>query len=512
MAGKSTTLAIRIVADNQAKAGLGSAATEVDGFGSKLGKVNAALTATMAGIGLLGKASVNAASDAQQNAGAVEAVFGKYAAGIEKTASKAATTVGLSSSAYEQMAAVLGSQLTNAGYSGDVLAGKVNGLIVLGSDLAAVYGGTTADAVEALSSTLKGETDPIERYGVSIKQADINAVLAANHQDKLTGTAGKMATANAALTLITQQTAAAHGQFAIQTDSLAEKQQIMNATWADTKANLGTGLLPVMGLLVDASAAVGGWMGQNTTLVGGLTLGILALVAGTKLVNGVMAAYEAGAKVATAAQWLWNFAMDANPIGLIVLAIAAVIAIVVVCYNKFAWFHDFVDGMFMALMIPVHLFIDYLKFLWSGAKMLGDMFMAVGRIMGSAFDAAMKPIKWVTDKISWLLDKGGAVLHFVTGGLFGASGGGLAAVGGVYGAASGGPVAAAGRYGLPGAAPAPGGTGQASGGLDLGPAPLTVHITVNGALDPIAVGDQIYRIQRQYAQATGRQLVATMKR
>lgn len=511
MAGKSTTLAIKIVADNQAKAGLSAAADDVGGFGSKLDKVNTAVTATLAGIGLLAKSSVSAASDAQQNAGAVEAVFGKYAAGIESTASKAATSVGLSTSAYEQMAAVLGSQLANAGYSGDQLAGKVNGLIGLGSDLAAVYGGTTADAVEALSSVLKGETDPIERYGVSIKQADINAVLAANHQDKLTGTAAKMATANAALTLVTQQTSAAHGQFALQTDSLAEKQQIMNAEWDNAKANLGTGLIPIMGKLVDISAGLGAWIGNNTSLVGGLTLGILALVAGTKLVNGVMAAYEAGAKIATAAQWLWNVAMDANPIMLIVLAIIAVIAIVVICYNRFQWFHDFVDGVFMALMIPVHLFIDYLKFLWSGAKMLGDMFMVVGKVMGEAFDAAIKPIKWVTDKISWLLDKAGAVTGFV-GHLFGASGGGpAAAVRGVYGASGGGPVAAAGRYGLAGVSLAPGGTGQASTLDELG-GHLTVNITVNGALDPIAVGDQIYRIQRDYARATGRQLVAAGKR
>jgi hypothetical protein len=36
--------------------------------------------------------------------------------------------------------------------------------------------------------------------------------------------------------------------------------------------------------------------------------------------------------------------MDANPIGIIVLAIAAVIAGVVLMYNKFSWFRDFVKG------------------------------------------------------------------------------------------------------------------------------------------------------------------------
>jgi hypothetical protein len=42
----------------------------------------------------------------------------------------------------------------------------------------------------------------------------------------------------------------------------------------------------------------------------------------------------------TAAQWLWNIAMDANPLGLIVLAIAAVIAIIVLIATKTTWFQD----------------------------------------------------------------------------------------------------------------------------------------------------------------------------
>jgi hypothetical protein len=44
------------------------------------------------------------------------------------------------------------------------------------------------------------------------------------------------------------------------------------------------------------------------------------------------------AGVATAAQWLWNVAMDANPIGLIVLAIAALVGAVIYIATKTTWF------------------------------------------------------------------------------------------------------------------------------------------------------------------------------
>lgn len=42
----------------------------------------------------------------------------------------------------------------------------------------------------------------------------------------------------------------------------------------------------------------------------------------------------------TAAQWLLNVAMDANPIGLIILAIAALVAIIIVIATKTTWFQS----------------------------------------------------------------------------------------------------------------------------------------------------------------------------
>ena len=44
------------------------------------------------------------------------------------------------------------------------------------------------------------------------------------------------------------------------------------------------------------------------------------------------------------AQWLLNAAMDANPIGLIIIAIAALAAGVIYAYTHFKWFRDFVNG------------------------------------------------------------------------------------------------------------------------------------------------------------------------
>ena len=52
---------------------------------------------------------------------------------------------------------------------------------------------------------------------------------------------------------------------------------------------------------------------------------------------------EAATKIATATQWLFNAAMDANPIMLVVLALGFIVVAVILAYNKVAWFRDLVN-------------------------------------------------------------------------------------------------------------------------------------------------------------------------
>ena len=53
----------------------------------------------------------------------------------------------------------------------------------------------------------------------------------------------------------------------------------------------------------------------------------------------------AATKVAAAAQWLFNAAMDANPIVLVVLAIAALVAAFVLAYTHVTWFRDGINDL-----------------------------------------------------------------------------------------------------------------------------------------------------------------------
>ncbi|MGX9346386.1 hypothetical protein [Microbacterium sp. KNMS] len=286
-----------------------------------------------------------AASEAEQAAGAVESVFKGSSDTIKGYAQDAADAVGLSTTSYSNLAAVLGAQLTNMGLAGGELTTQTNNLIGLGADLAATFGGTTADAVAAVSSLLRGERDPIERYGVSIKQADIDARKAALGLSGLTGEAARNADMQATLAILTEQTAAAQGQFQRESDTAAGAQQRMNAEWENARAALGEALLPLFSTFATVLGDVARWIGENQALVGFLTI----------VIGGLAAAIL----VAQGAQIAWNIAMAANPIGLIVLAIAAVIGIIAllianwedvqrvvgeVVDNIVAWIDDMVKG------------------------------------------------------------------------------------------------------------------------------------------------------------------------
>jgi TP901 family phage tail tape measure protein len=69
-------------------------------------------------------------------------------------------------------------------------------------------------------------------------------------------------------------------------------------------------------------------------------------------------------KAAAAAEWLLNIALDANPIVLIVLGIMALIAALVLAYNKIGWFRKFVNAAFKMIGAAIGWVVDFVKSHW----------------------------------------------------------------------------------------------------------------------------------------------------
>ena len=188
--------------------------------------------------------SVQAASDLEQQFGALDSVFKDISPSMQKF-SRTLSPIGLSAADASKAMALLGSQLKGYGLPVDQAAKKTKDLTLLAADLAATFGGTTLDAVQSISAVFRGEFDPIEKYGVAIKKSDINARMAADGLKGLTGAALKQAEAQTALTLLFEKTTDAQGQANRESQSYASQMAFLTAEFDNTKAALGEALIPV---------------------------------------------------------------------------------------------------------------------------------------------------------------------------------------------------------------------------------------------------------------------------
>lgn len=212
-------------------------------FRSAIGPLMAA--AGIVGMGAFVSSSIKAAGALEQSMGAIDSVFKSNSGVMHQWASGAAMSVGLTANEFNELGTLIGSQLKNAGTAMSDLAPKTNELIGLGADLASMFGGTSKEAVEAISSALKGERDPIERYGVSLKQTAIDAKAAELGFQKVGGALSAEANAAATLALIMEQTTDAHGNFARESSTYEGTMQRLSASWGNITATIGQGFLPI---------------------------------------------------------------------------------------------------------------------------------------------------------------------------------------------------------------------------------------------------------------------------
>jgi len=90
----------------------------------------------------------------------------------------------------------------------------------------------------------------------------------------------------------------------------------------------------IVGTLVPALVELGGWIVRNRDWLGAIAVVVGTLVFGIQAYIKVMAIWRAAVVAATAVQALFNTVMKANPIGLIILAITALVAGIVYFFTQ----------------------------------------------------------------------------------------------------------------------------------------------------------------------------------
>jgi len=288
-----------------------------------------------AALAKLGFDAIKNASAAEQSIGATQTVFGKYADSIIAKSKDERDNVRLTASEYREAANLIGAGFKNQGVAGDKLAAKTKDMIQVGADLAATYGGSTKEAVEALGSAFKGEFDPIERYGIGLSAAKISAeafnvagVRTQAEFSKLSAKSQALAKQQATTNLITKQSGEAIGAAGREAGTTAAQVEAAKEKYGNLSAQLGSKLLPIVNKVLSAGIKLTSWAAKHKTVV------YAAAAAVGVLTTGVL---------------LLNLAFLANPVGLVIVGIAALTAAFVAAYRKSETFRTVVNAVFKAV-------------------------------------------------------------------------------------------------------------------------------------------------------------------
>jgi len=347
--------------------------------------------AVLGGLTAAAVPAVQAASDLNETISKTSVIFGDADDAIFQFADNAAQALGQTRQQALDAAATFGTFGKAAGLTGSELATFSTDFTKLASDLASFNNTSPEEAVVALGAALRGESEPMRRFGVLLsadavaaKALSMGLVTATVDMDKVNiatqkadiafqkhtetvnkfgegsieaaktalaleqaesrlasaveGTNDKLSASAKTLAtqaLIMEATKDAQGDFARTSDGLANSQRILTAQVKDLQAELGAVLLPIVEAGVKLLSQFTGAMSANKdiaiiaiSVIGGLAAAIVAA-------NVAMKVYEATLVAVKVAQTVLNFVMSANPIGLVIIAIAALVAAFVVLEKKF---------------------------------------------------------------------------------------------------------------------------------------------------------------------------------
>jgi hypothetical protein len=240
-----------------------------------------------AGVAAAGYKVVQSASDLNESISKSNVIFGSSAKAIQAWASTADQALGLSQTAALEAAgnfAILGQ---SAGLTGVELGSFSTDLTGLAADLASFNNTTTDEAITALAAGLRGESEPLRRFGVLLSESAVQAKAMEMGLAKTTKEITDQDKVLARNALILEQTTLQQGDFARTADGAANQQRILAAEIENSKAAIGEGLLPAYRDLLAQLIKVVEFFGKNSEAVTqvGVAIGILsASIIGLNLV------------------------------------------------------------------------------------------------------------------------------------------------------------------------------------------------------------------------------------
>jgi len=203
------------------------------------------LGAAVGGFLALTKPMVDAASDIGESLSKNTVLFGASADQVASWSETTARGFGISQREALEAVGVFGALTHAMGMSGAEGSDMSVTMVELAADMASFNNASPEETLIALQAGLRGEAEPLRRYGVlldaaTLKQRALSEGIITNTKKALT----PQQKALAAYSEILAQTGVQQGDFERTSDGLANKQRILSAVWGDLTADMGKKLLP----------------------------------------------------------------------------------------------------------------------------------------------------------------------------------------------------------------------------------------------------------------------------
>lgn len=204
------------------------------------------------------------------------------------------------------------------------------GLDAIGMSAADMEQEIAVNGQAALSAFLESlsELDNAERAGVLVD------MFGTEFQDDISLVVGSLDEYRKAQRLVANEinyVGSMQREFEIRTQTSANQLQLMKNRVNELSINFGTTLLPAINSVLTPLGAVASWGADVVErypavgrVVGGIAIGI--------------GAFTAALTIVTAATWMWNAALIANPIGMVIAGVVGAVALIIAAWEPITTF------------------------------------------------------------------------------------------------------------------------------------------------------------------------------
>lgn len=229
----------------------------VNAGGISFGKLTGAISGAYAAIMGFQEAfmfigdSIKKSSDLAETMNKVNVVFGSAAGAVAEFADTAVQELGMTRQQALDAASTFAVFGKSAGLAGGELVGFSRNLVQLATDFASFYNTSPEEAIQAIGAALRGESEPIRKYGILLDDATLkNEALKLGLYDGK-GALDSQSKALAAYNAILGQSGIAQGDFSETSGSLSNQLKITTASFAELKTEIGNELQPVAQTFVE---------------------------------------------------------------------------------------------------------------------------------------------------------------------------------------------------------------------------------------------------------------------